>query len=84
MIQGKLSKPNVTATGNIDIYVSFDRQEKVITLPKNCTIFRLRKQIMTEFNLSGDFILHSLNMKRDITFVEEEDYSLNALSTTQM
>ena len=46
MIQGKLSKPNVTAQGNIDVYVSFDGQEKVITLPKNNTIFRLRKQIM--------------------------------------
>lgn len=84
MIQGKLSKPNVTATGNIDIIVTFDRQEKVITLPKNNTIFKLRKQIMAEFNLGGDFTMHSLNMRRDITFVEEEDYSLNALSTTQV
>lgn len=71
MIEGKLSKPNITASGNIDIYVTFDRQEKVITLPKNNTIFKLRKQIMSEFNLTGDFTLYSCNMRRDITFVEE-------------
>ena len=71
MIEGKLNKPNITAIGNIDIYVTFDRQEKVITLPKNNTIFKLRKQIMSEFNLTGDFTLYSCNMRRDITFVEE-------------
>jgi hypothetical protein len=71
MIEGKLSKPNITVSGNIDIYVTFDRQEKVITLPKNNTIFKLRKQIMYEFNLAGDFTLYSTNMRRNITFVEE-------------
>ena len=34
---------------------------------------------MQEFGLTGDFILYSNNMRREITFVEEEEFSLNAL-----
>jgi len=34
---------------------------------------------MIEYNLTNDFTLYSLNMKRDISFLEEEEFSLNAL-----
>ena len=37
---------------------------------------------MSDFNISGDFSMFSVYMKRDITFVEEEEYSLNALTNT--
>lgn len=83
MIEGKLIKPNLTFQGSIDVIVTLDTQEKTINLPKNCTIFKLRKQVMNEFNLSGDFTLHSPSMRRDITFAEEEEYSLNALTNSQ-
>jgi hypothetical protein len=82
MIQGKLSKPNVSYTTNIDITVNNETQEKVIVLPRNNTIFRLRKQIMTDFNIAGDFSMFSVYMKREITFMEEEEYSLNALTNS--
>jgi hypothetical protein len=34
---------------------------------------------MCDFGLEGDFVLYSNNMKREITFAEEEEFSLNAL-----
>ncbi len=83
MIQGKLVKLNVNFQGSLDIFVSIDNMEKkTITLPKNCTIFRLRKQIMEDFNIPNDFTLFSTDMRRDITFQEEEEYSLNALTNS--
>lgn len=71
MIEGKLVKPNLAFQGSISITVAVDSQEKTITLPKNCTIFRLRKQIMTDFNIASDFTLFSVSMKREISFFEE-------------
>lgn len=57
-------KPNLTFQSNISITVNVDTQEKTIVLPRNNTIFRLRKQIMTDFNLHTDFTLFSIPMKR--------------------
>jgi hypothetical protein len=65
--------------GNTEVVVSNDNQEKTFILPKVSTIWRLRKQIMYDFGLEGDFVLFSNNMKREITFAEEEEFSLNAL-----
>lgn len=72
-------KENMNNPGNVDIVVNNEGQEKIITLARNCTIYRLRKQIMIEFNLTNDFTLYSVNMRRDIQFWEEEEFSLNAL-----
>jgi hypothetical protein len=46
MIEGKMLKPNLSFHSNIDVTVQWDCQEKTIVLPRNNTIFRLRKQIM--------------------------------------
>jgi hypothetical protein len=48
-------------------------------LPKKSTIWRLRKQIMTDFGIKGDFTMFCNNMRRDVHFGEEEEFSLNAL-----
>lgn len=69
----------MNSSGNIDILVTNEGHEKLITLARNSTIYRLRKQIMIEYNLTHNFVMHSLNMKRDITFTEEEEFSLGAL-----
>lgn len=34
---------------------------------------------MIEFNLNGDFTMYSPHMKRDITYSEEEEFSISAL-----
>jgi hypothetical protein len=34
---------------------------------------------MIEYNLTHNFTMHSINMKRDISFIEEEEFSLGAL-----
>ena len=69
----------ISSSGSIEIGVVHEHLTKTVVLPRNCTLWRLRKQVMKEFSLSGDFWLYSLHMKRDITFAEEEEYSLNAL-----
>lgn len=67
-----MAKLNISAQGFIDIVVCLDKQERIFTLPKTSTIFKLRKQIMLDFNISGDFTMRSINMNKDISFIEEE------------
>ena len=78
MVEGQMVK-EISSSGSIEIGVVHEHLTKTVVLPRNCTLWRLRKQVMKEFSLSGDFWLYSLHMKRDITFAEEEEYSLNAL-----
>lgn len=65
-------KEGSSLVGKIEIIVQYGSIEKVITLARNCTLFRMRKQIMVDFNLLGDFTMYSANMRRNITFIEEE------------
>lgn len=40
-------------------------------MSKNSTLFKIRKQIMIDYGINGDFSMYSTNMRRDITFQEE-------------
>jgi hypothetical protein len=50
-----------------------------MSLPKNATILKLRQHIMKVLNMKGNFVLYSNAKMRDITFAEEEDFSLSDL-----
>lgn len=68
-------------TGSIEIEVRYDGKDKSIRLPRNSSIFRLRKLIIKEFGIdpSLNFSLEVCSNRKEVTFVEEEDYSVNAL-----
>jgi hypothetical protein len=60
--------------------VEGNNEEKVINLPKNNTILKLRRSIMSSFNLPCNFDMYSMELKRNIKFTEEEEFSVNSLS----
>ena len=35
---------------------------------------------MQSFSITGNFTMHNVEMKKDVSFVEEEDYSINAMN----
>lgn len=34
---------------------------------------------MKAFNMENDFVMFNIHMKRDISFIEEEEFSINAM-----
>ena len=67
LIKGRQFK-DISATGKLDILVSWDGKEKNIILPKNATILRLRNSIMEAYKIKWNFDMYNASLKRDIKF----------------
>lgn len=78
LIKGRLTK-DIQVTGKLEILVSYESKEKLIIIHKNNTILKLRELIMQSFNLKTNFTMYNTSMKREITFFEEEDFTVNAM-----
>lgn len=46
---------------------------------KNSTILKFREAIMQQFNIKTNFAMYNLAMKREVTYFEEEDFTVNAM-----
>jgi len=80
-VEGKMVRENVAQTNNVDIEVRCEGKDRTIRLPRNSSIFRLRKFIIKEFGIdpSLNFSLEVCSNRKEVTFLEEEDFSVNAI-----
>lgn len=67
MIKGRKSK-DIPANGKLEIIVSHENKEKVITMNKNSTILKFREAIMQQFGIKSNFAMYNLAMKREVTY----------------
>lgn len=63
LIKGRQFK-DISATGKLDILVSWEGKEKTITLPKNATILKLRNTIMEVYKIKWNFDMFNTSLKR--------------------
>ncbi|MBS1889996.1 MAG: hypothetical protein JST59_01780 [Actinobacteria bacterium] len=80
-VEGKMIRENVTQFSNIDIEVRYEGKDKFIRLPRNSSIFKLRKLIIKEFGIDPtmNFSMEVCSNRREVSFIEEEDFSVNAI-----
>lgn len=79
LIRGRQFK-DISSAGKIDIIVECDNKQKTVNLQKNATILRLRETIMEVYKIKWNFGMYNKAMKREVTFVQQEDFSVNAMT----
>jgi len=74
-------RENVAQSNYVDIDVRCESKDKTIRLPRNSSIFKLRKLIIKEFGIdpSLNFSMEVCSNRKEVTFLEEEDFSVNAI-----
>lgn len=63
-----------------------ESKDKVIRLPRNSSIFKLRKMIIKEYGIDPtvNFFLEVCSNRKEVNFFEEEDYSVNAIELAKV
>lgn len=48
----------------MEILISYGGVEKSVSIARNATIFKLRKQLMNLYSIKWNFVLYNVEMKR--------------------
>ncbi len=67
-----MMRENVQHNGMLEIEVRWENIDKTIRLPRNSSIFKLRKAIMKEYNMDSayNFILQVCMNRKEVSFYE--------------